>query len=105
MTKQAPPTIKDVERGLSAAGFTLQKSTSGTSHTKWIKYEEIENKKFKRVVTVDAPKSPFSNDLIKSMSNQAGMTKKQFLQLCTKNGSKQAKKGDLTWVRPAINPD
>lgn len=31
-----------------------------------------------RTVTVDCPKAPFSPDLIKSMSDQAGLNKKEF---------------------------
>jgi hypothetical protein len=33
-------------------------------------------------VTVDCPKAPFSETLVKSMAAQAGVSKKVFLQYC-----------------------
>lgn len=87
---------KDVERGLKAAGFE-QKPQTATSHVKWIK--QTENSKL--VVTVDAHLEPFSHILIQSMAKQAGMSIRQFYEICSKDGIKQAKKGLLGWLRNA----
>jgi len=50
----------------------------GTSHVHWKKV--VSGKMLK--VTVDCPKAPFSNDLVKSMANQAGVSKRVFLEYC-----------------------
>ena len=48
-----------------------------TSHEQWIKEEKGELK----LVTEDCPKSPFSQDLIKWMARQAGVSKDEFYNL------------------------
>lgn len=50
----------------------------GTSHIHW---KKIVNGILHKV-TVDCPKSPFSDTLVSSMANQAGVTKKTFLRYC-----------------------
>lgn len=51
---------------------------SGTSHEDWVKTDE-RGRFFK--VTVDCPKAPFSQDLIKSMAKQAGVTKQEIYDI------------------------
>ena len=91
--KKPQLSTRDVVAGLKAAGFEEQPKTS-TSHVKWIKRANGE----KLVVTVDAHLEPFSHTLIASMAKQAGMTVKQFYEICSKDGQKRAKKGVLTWL-------
>lgn len=67
-----PLTYTQVIQILRALGFA-QRPTKATSHEQWVK----EGPPFRKV-TVDKPKSPFSQDLIKSMANQAGVSKKDF---------------------------
>lgn len=93
MSKRPPLTSSEVHRGLNAAGFKEQSGT-GTSHVKWV----LKTADRKYVVTVDAHHSPFSHTLIASMANQAGMTVKQFYELCSKDGIKHAKRGTLGWL-------
>ena len=68
-----PLTCKEVKKILKNLGFTEQKQ-SGTSHQHWKKI--VNGRLYK--VTVDCPKQPFGHDLIKWMSQQAGVSKKQF---------------------------
>ena len=75
--KFAPPTCAQVKMALKNMGFTAQKQ-NGTSHEHWIKV--VDGKMLK--VTVDCPKSPFSDTLVCSMANQAGVSKRTFLEYC-----------------------
>jgi predicted RNA binding protein YcfA (HicA-like mRNA interferase family) len=68
-----PLTCKEVKLILKNLGFE-PRPQNGTSHEHWIR--KTPNSFHK--VTVDCPKSPFGQDLIASMSRQAGVTKKQF---------------------------
>ncbi|WP_083908646.1 type II toxin-antitoxin system HicA family toxin [Thioalkalivibrio thiocyanodenitrificans] len=77
--RHPPLTCKDVKRILKHLGFK-PRPRKGTSHEQWVKEEN--NRLFK--VTVDCPKSPFSQDLITSMAAQAGVTKKQFYAVLNK---------------------
>ena len=72
MSGRFPPlTCKDVKKILKALGFS-PRPQKGTSHEQWVKEE---NGQFHKV-TVDCPKAPFSPILIRSMANQAGVSKK-----------------------------
>lgn len=76
MSGHYPPiTCKELKAILQSLGFTHQ-STHG-SHEQWTKVEQ--GRKYK--VTVDCPKSPFTQTLIKSMASQAGVTKKDFYKI------------------------
>lgn len=86
---------KDIEKGLQALGFILQPQKS-TSHTQWT--HECYRGKFRKV-TVDAHHEPFSNDLVASMYTQAGLSKKEFYDLCTKGGLKAAKRDPIQWLK------
>lgn len=94
MAKDPPLKSADVERGLKAMGFK-KRAQKGTAHVHWTK--TIGKKLFK--VTVDSHLAPFSQDLIKSMARQAGISTNQFYEACSKTGSKKAKKGILSWLR------
>ena len=85
----------DIEKGLQALGFVLQ-SQKSTSHTQWT--HECYRGKFRKV-TVDAHHEPFSDDLVSSMSKQAGLSKKELYNLCTKNGLKAAKRDPIAWLK------
>lgn len=76
MSSQFPPlTCKQVKKILKNLGFELEKTKrAGTSHEHWKKV--VAGKLYK--VTVDCPKEPFTGDLIRSMSHQAGVSKKKF---------------------------
>lgn len=74
MSKHTPLTCKEVKKILKNLGFEPRKQ-KGTSHQHWVKTDE-KNRFYK--VTVDCPKSPFSQDLISSMACQAGASKKDF---------------------------
>lgn len=77
MSGEYPPlTCKDIKKILSFLGF-ISRPTKGTSHEQWVK--EKGGKLFK--VTVDCPKAPFSQTLIKSMAEQAGVNKKDFYNI------------------------
>ena len=77
MSGQQPPlTCKEIKKILSHLGFKPRPRKS-TSHEQWVKEEK--NRIYK--VTVDCPKAPFSQILIKSMAGQAGMTKKDFYRI------------------------
>jgi predicted RNA binding protein YcfA (HicA-like mRNA interferase family) len=100
MGKRQPLTAAEVERGLKAAGFEEQPKT-GTSHVKWKRYAGDT----KYIVTVDAHHAPFSQQLIASMASQAGLSVKQFYELCSKDGAKQAKRGKLEWLTALFSRD
>jgi predicted RNA binding protein YcfA (HicA-like mRNA interferase family) len=63
---------KAVKRLLKLLGFELKRQIGSHEH-----YQMFARGKT-RTVTVDCPKAPFSQDLIKSMSSQAGLTKAEF---------------------------
>jgi len=76
MARNCPLTCKEVKTILKNLGFVFRNQRG--SHEQWIKDTgEGENKR-RYKVTVDCPKAPFSQDLIKSMAKQAGVTKRQF---------------------------
>jgi predicted RNA binding protein YcfA (HicA-like mRNA interferase family) len=76
MSGQHPPiTCKDFKEILKLLGFTHE-ATHG-SHEQWTKLEN--GRKFK--VTVDCPKSPFTQTLISSMASQAGVAKKEIYRI------------------------
>ena len=102
MTPPFPLTYKDVSKGLEAAGFTLLDKKS-TAHEKWRIVITKNGIKTTRNVTVDKHLSPFDVSLQKLMAEQAGMSLKQFRELCTKDGIKKAKKGKLTWLTGIFN--
>lgn len=79
MAKLHPLTCRQVKAALKELGFEPRERTS-TSHEKWVKTTE----KGRWIVTVDCPKAPFSNDLIKSMATQAGMKTRDFHACCAK---------------------
>lgn len=68
-----PLNCKQVKNILTTLGFT-SRGQGSTSHEQWVKRSSTGFFK----VTVDCPKAPFSQDLISSMSKQAGVTKKAF---------------------------
>jgi hypothetical protein len=75
---QHPPiSCRDFKAILRHLGFSPRPQKSGTSHEDWV---ATINGEFKKV-TVDCPKAPFSQDLIKSMAAQAGVTKKRIYQV------------------------
>jgi predicted RNA binding protein YcfA (HicA-like mRNA interferase family) len=77
MSGEYPPlTCKDVKKILAHLGF-IPRHTKGTSHEQWVKEEN--GRLYK--VTVDCPKAPFSQTLIKSMAEQAGVKKKDFYRI------------------------
>lgn len=77
MSGEHPPlTCKDVKKIPAYLGF-VARPQKGTSHEQWFKEEKGRFYK----VTVDCPKSPFSQTLIKSMAAQAGVTKKDFYRI------------------------
>jgi hypothetical protein len=77
---QHPPiSCADFKAILTELGFerrNRKKQTSG-SHEDWIGNT---GGRFRKV-TVDCPKAPFTHDLIGSMANQAGVTRKQIYDL------------------------
>ena len=80
MSGQQPPlTCKEIKAILIYLKFEPRKRT-GTSHEKWVKTDG--DKRY--IVTVDCPKSPFSQILIKSMAEQAGKKKKDFYAILKK---------------------
>lgn len=70
-------TYAEVSNALRSLGFTMQPKTA-TSHEKWVGYKD--GKKY--VVTVDKPQAPYRDFLIKSMAEQAGMSRIEFCHLC-----------------------
>jgi predicted RNA binding protein YcfA (HicA-like mRNA interferase family) len=80
MSGEYPPiTCKELKLILAYLGFVSQKRTA-SSHEQWIKDEN--GRRYK--VTVDCPKAPFSQQLIKIMAQQAGVTKKDFYAILKK---------------------
>ena len=76
MSGEYPPiTCKELKAILTYLGFAF--NTQKGSHEHWVLIKN--NKKYK--VTVDCPKAPFSQTLIKSMAEQAGAKKKDFYQI------------------------
>jgi len=76
--EQPPITCKDLKAILGYLGFKF--ATQEGSHEQWVLIKN--GRKYK--VTVDCPKSPFSQTLIKSMASQAGCTKKDFYSILKK---------------------
>lgn len=89
----SPLTAKDVEQGLAAAGF-IRQPQKATAHVKWVK--EPPPRKF--VVMVDSHIAPFADKLVGYMAKEAGMSPKQFRELCSKEGVKAARSGSLSWL-------
>jgi hypothetical protein len=78
MSGQHPPiTCADFKKILTSLGFRHRPGKSGSSHEQWVGQDA--NGQFRKV-TVDCPKSPFSQDLISSMAKQAGVTKKRIYE-------------------------
>ncbi len=76
MSGENPPiTCKELKSILTYLGFAFD--TQKGSHEQWVLIKD--NRKYK--VTVDCPKAPFSQDLIKSMAAQAGVKKKDFYRI------------------------
>lgn len=76
MSGHHPPiTCKEMKAILAFLGFE-HSSTKG-SHEHWTK--TANGRKLK--VTVDCPKSPFSQTLITSMASQAGVSKKEIYRI------------------------
>lgn len=72
MSGQQPPlTCKEVKTALSFLGFAERDGSGSHVH-----YVGTYRGRFRKV-TVDCPKAPFSPILIKSMADQAGLTKKE----------------------------
>jgi predicted RNA binding protein YcfA (HicA-like mRNA interferase family) len=77
MSGEFPPlTCKDIKAIPAYLGFAAR-PRKGTSHEQWVK---VENGRLYKV-TVDCPKAPFSQTLIKSMAEQAGVKKKDFYRI------------------------
>ncbi len=77
--KHKPLTCKEVKLILRNLGFE-PRPQKGTSHEQWVKTTGDTFHK----VTVDCPKSPFSQILIGSMARQAGVSKKEFYKQLAK---------------------
>lgn len=78
MSGHHPPlTCDEFKAVLAELGFVKRPQKSGTPHESWV---ATINGRFRKV-TVDCPKAPFSADLITSMANQAGVTKKQIYDI------------------------
>jgi len=79
MSGDYPPiTCKELKAILIYLGFAFD--TQKGSHEQWVLIKD--RRKYK--VTVDCPKAPFSQELIKSMAIQAGKTKKDFYAILKK---------------------
>jgi len=78
-SRHRPLTCPEVKQILKNLGFSARHRT-GTSHEQWVKHEA--GRLFK--VTVDCPKSPFSQDLIAFMAKQAGVSKSDFYKALEK---------------------
>jgi len=75
MSAHHPPLdCKDVKEILRNLRFEHRQGKGRGSHEDWVKV--VNGRLYK--VTVDCPKAPFSQDLIKSMASQAGLSKKDF---------------------------
>ncbi|PQJ94698.1 type II toxin-antitoxin system HicA family toxin [Chromatium okenii] len=78
MSGHYPPlTCIEVKRILRTLGFNPRPQKS-TSHEQWVKDD---GKRYK--VTVDCPKSPFTQLSIGSMARQAGVSKQAFYAALT----------------------
>lgn len=76
MSGEYPPiTCKELKAILAYMGFAFD--TQKGSHEQWVLIKD--KRKYK--VTVDCPKAPFSQTLIKSMAEQAGVKKKEFYRI------------------------
>ncbi|MGZ8222804.1 MAG: type II toxin-antitoxin system HicA family toxin [Methylobacter sp.] len=76
MSGEYPPiTCKELKAILAYMGFVFD--TQKGSHEQWV----LIKGKRKYKVTVDCPKAPFSQTLIKSMAEQAGAKKKDFYRI------------------------
>ncbi len=76
MSGEYPPiTCKELKAILAYMGFAFD--TQKSSHEQWVLIKD--KRKYK--VTVDCPKAPFSQTLIKSMAEQAGVKKKDFYRI------------------------
>ena len=76
MSAEYPPiTCKELKAILAYMGFAFD--TQKGSHEQWVLIKD--KRKYK--VTVDCPKAPFSQTLIKSMAEQAGVRKKDFYRI------------------------
>lgn len=73
-----PLTCKEVKGILSKLGFQYRNSEG--SHENWIR--DIDGRRWK--VTVDCPKQPFTDFLVKSMASQAGVSVKDFYRALNK---------------------
>ena len=73
MAKHRPLTCAQVKTILKNLGFEAR-PRKGTSHEQWVK--DYGGKRYK--VTVDCPKEPFTQDLIRYMARQAGVSKTKF---------------------------
>ncbi len=73
MARHRPLTCREVKTILKNLGFT-PRPQKGTSHEQWEKQKA--GRLYK--VTVDCPKAPFTQDLIRYMALQAGVSKKEF---------------------------
>lgn len=67
----------DLKRALRRLGFEPEPG-KGSSHEQWRLV--IDGRLYK--VTVDCPKAPFSDDLLSSMANQAGLSKRELIAYC-----------------------
>lgn len=76
---------KDVKSTILWLGFTLKSQKGSHQH-----FSGTFNGKYYKV-TLDCPKAPFSDDLIKSMATQAGLSKKLFWKLCADTKKKYSK--------------
>ena len=98
MSRNHPIEVADVERALKALEF-YPRPKKGSSHVQWVRDADSGRRdSLFRKVTVDAPKAPFSPDLVSSMAAQAGISVKQFRELCTPQSIKKAKKKKLKWL-------
>ena len=76
MSGEYPPiTCKELKAILAYMGFAFD--TQKGSHEQWVLIKD--KRRYK--VTVDCPKAPFSQTLIKSMAEQAGVKKKDFYRI------------------------
>lgn len=70
-----PLTCAQVKQILTNLGFA-PRPKKGTSHEQWVGQIRGQFRK----VTVDCPQAPFTQDLIRWMANQAGVTKKELYE-------------------------
>lgn len=81
MSGHYPPlTCDEVKQILKNLGFEICTNRGKGSHENYCRLSKAGLLK----VTVDCPKSPFSPSLIKSMSSQAGLGKKDFYKALDK---------------------